>query len=181
MKTKSVVYQRHLPLIEAYTKNPELALITDKAEVIGENLGDPFRTKVSINEEMKVPFQIGVHRAIGGDHDFPNPGDLLCATLASCFESTLRMIAGRLNIKLEKTSVKASALVDVRGTLMIDPSVPVGFQRMHLEIEVMAESVKNNVMVALLKATKHSCVIYQTLKKGTPIEVDIKILQPHFN
>lgn len=31
-----------------------------------------------------APLQFGIHRAIGGFHDYPNPGDLLNAALAAC-------------------------------------------------------------------------------------------------
>lgn len=175
MKNNSIVYQRHQPLNALYLKDPQKAMIIDVAEVIGTNLDDPFRTSVNINDELQVSFPIGVHRAIGGDHDFPNPGDILSAALAACFESTLRMIANRLQIELKETRVKASAIVDVRGTLMLDPSVPVGFQQMKLDIELKGRTVKENMLPTLVNAAKHCCVIYQTIKKGIPIEVNINI------
>lgn len=171
MYKQSIVEQRHLALKDSYKSNPGLALITDSAEVIGINLTDPFRTTVYINNEMKLPYVVGIHRAVGGDHDFPNPGDILCASLASCFETTIRMIANRLNIELLETRVKVSAKVDVRGTLMIDLSVPVGFQSMHVDIEIVARALNKNMLDTLMRAAEHSCVIFQTIKKGIPITV----------
>ena len=133
IKDSSIVHQRHLVLYEKYQNDSTSAWITDSAEVVGMNLHDPFRTSVSINDKMKIPFKIGVHKAVGGDHDFPNPGDLLCASLASCFESTIRLIANKLKIELIETKIYTTAQVDVRGTLMIDISVPVEFQSMHID------------------------------------------------
>ena len=173
IKNKSEVFLRQEKLQERYATDPSLALITDRAEVIGKNLHDPFRTEVSINEEIKVPFKAGVHRAVGGDHDAPNPGDLLCASLAVCFESTLRMIAGRLGIELVATKVIVTALVDVRGTLMLDRSVPVAFQSMHLEADIDTGSLSSRVQETLIRATKRSCIIYRTLKAGTPITMTV--------
>ncbi len=173
IKNKTEVFLRQEKLQERYTNDPSLALVTDRAEVIGKNLHDPFRTEVSINDELQVPFKVGVHRAVGGDHDAPNPGDLLCASLAVCFESTLRMIAGRLGIELVATKVNVSAIADVRGTLMLDRSVPVAFQSMHLEAAIDAGSLSAKVLETLIRATKRSCIIYRTLKPGIPISMTV--------
>lgn len=171
----SVVHQRHILLNDKYRKDSASAWITDTAEVIGLDLQDPFRTTVKINDKMKVPFIIGVHKAVGGDHDFPNPGDLLCASLASCFESTLRMISNKLGITLLETKIKATAQVDVRGTLMIDKSVPVEFQSMHIDAIIIAENSNEKLLDTLVKGAKHSCIVYQTIKQGTPITLNVDI------
>lgn len=175
MNNQSEVSQRQKPLNELYRTDPSLAFITDSSEVIGTSLHDPFRTSVSISDELQVPFKIGIHRAVGGDHDYPNPGDMLCASLASCFESTLRMISNRLNIELSETIVKASAQVDVRGTLRIDKSVPVGFQSMQLDVVVVSKNTHERMINTLLRATEQSCIIYQTLKHCVPITITSKI------
>ena len=176
MTKDSVVFQRHQRLAERYQGDPQQAMITDMAEIRGSNLDDPFRSEVTINDELQVPFRVGVHRAVGGDHDFPNPGDILCAALASCFETTLRMIANRLQIELEATQVKATALVDVRGTLMLNTTVPVNFQSMNLEVKVKGKAINDKVMNTLVKGAKHCCIVYQTIRKGIPVNVDIEIL-----
>ncbi len=177
IKNSSVVHQRHLILYKKYQNNPASAWITDSSKVIGTNLQDPFRTSVSVNDKMKVPFKIGVHKAVGGDNDFPNPGDLLCASLASCFESTIRMISNKLGIELIETKIRANAQVDVRGTLMIDKSVPVEFQSMHIDALIITKNTNEKLLNTLIKGAKQSCIVYQTLKLGTPITLnaDFKI------
>ncbi|ULC58518.1 OsmC family protein [Flaviramulus sp. BrNp1-15] len=177
IKDTSIVHQRHLVLNEKYLKDSTTAWITDSAEVIGINLHDPFRTSVSINNKMKVPFKIGVHKAVGGDHDFPNPGDLLCASLASCFESTIRLISNKLIIELTETKIYATAQVDVRGTLMIDKSIPVEFQSMHIDALIIAKNADEKLLQKLIEGAKRSCIIYQTIIKGIPITLnaDVKI------
>jgi len=171
-KVTSIVHQRHLVLNEQYLKDSTSAWITDSAEVIGINLYDPFRTSVSINDKMKVPFKIGVHKAVGGDHDFPNPGDLLCASLASCFESTIRLISNKLKIELIETKINATAQVDVRGTLMIDKSVPVEFQSMHINALIISKNTNEKLLHKLIEGAKRSCIVYQTIKKGIPITLN---------
>jgi uncharacterized OsmC-like protein len=173
-KDTSIVHQRHLVLNEKYRKDTTSAWITDSAEVIGINLHDPFRTVVSINDKMKVPFKIGVHKAVGGDHDFPNPGDLLCASLASCFESTIRLISNKLRIELVETKIYATAQIDVRGTLMIDKSIPVEFQSMHIDALIIAKNTNEKLLYKLIEGAKRSCIVYQTIKKGTPITLNSK-------
>ena len=178
IKNRSIVHQRHIVLNEKYRKDSASAWITDSAEVIGINLHDPFRTSVSINDKMKVPFKIGVHKAVGGDHDFPNPGDLLCASLASCFESTIRLISNKLGIELIETRINTNAQVDVRGTLMIDKSVPVEFQSMHIDALIIAKNTNDKLLHTLIKGAKQSCIVYQTIKRGIHITLntDFKII-----
>ena len=172
-RNSSEVFQRQAALHQLYQHNPESALITDSSEVIGINLHDPFRTSVSINEEIGVPFIVGVHKAVGGDHDFPNPGDILCASLAACFESTIRLIADRLGVELIETRIKVTAVVDVRGTLVIDKSVPVGFQSMHIEAILIADNTSDTTMNSLVKGAEHSCIVYQTIKQGIPVTLNV--------
>jgi len=177
MKSNSIIKERQQPLMETYVKNPQAGWITDMAIIEGKNLDDPLHTSVSINEELKIDFAMGVHRAVGGNHDFPNSGDLLCASLASCFETVLRMVADKLHITLVKTKVIATAYVDVRGTLMMDKNVPVGFQSMTLDVEIKVhDSVEKGMVPVLLKATEKSCIILQTLIKGIPIQVNTRVL-----
>ena len=174
---KSEVYQRQIQLGKIYIADPEKATVYDQAVATGANLTDPFRTEVLINAELETPFSVGVHRAVGGNHDFPNPGDILCASLAACVDSTLRLIASRLEIELFHLKVIVTAKIDVRGTLIIDRSVPVGFTSMHIAIEVGAKEVSEKTINTLFNATKRSCVVYQTLKKGLPITKELKIIR----
>jgi uncharacterized OsmC-like protein len=173
---KSEVYKRQMVLNKVYVANPDAASVVDSAVVVGQNLSDPFRTEVLINSELKVPMKVGVHRAVGGDHDYPNPGDILCASLAACVESTLRMIASRLEIELFETKIEVTANIDVRGTLIMDKTVPVGFQSMHITMEIGARNLSDKMIHTLVNATKRSCVVYQTLKKGLPITKELKII-----
>jgi organic hydroperoxide reductase OsmC/OhrA len=178
MTGKSIIKELQQPLIESYIENPAAAWVTDMAIIEGKDLSDPIHTSVSINDELRVNFPIGVHRAVGGKHDFPNSGDMLCAALASCFDTALRMIANRLQISLIKTRIIATANVDVRGTLMVDKDVPVGFQSMGLEIEItVLNSIPTELADKLLKATERSCIVLQTLLRGTPVNVNSRIIK----
>ncbi|MDZ7773400.1 MAG: OsmC family protein [Balneolaceae bacterium] len=173
---KSEVVKRHNQLKKIYDDDPQKALIIDSAVVEGENLDDPFHSKVLMNDELKLPLKTGLHRAVGGDHDYSTPGDILCAALAVCLESTLRMIADRLEVQLQHTKVSVEANLDVRGTLKFDKSVPVGFQKINMEVELGSDNAGEKVLNTLFGAAVKSCVVYQTLKPAIPITKTLKII-----
>lgn len=172
---KSEVVKRHNKLKEIYDDDPQKAFIIDSAVVEGENLDDPFHSKVHMNDELNLPLKTGLHRAVGGDHDFSTPGDILCAALAACLESTIRMIANRLEIELAHTKVSVEAHLDVRGTLKFDKDVPVGFQKLDVEAELGSNNAGEKVLKTLFSAAVKSCVVYQTLKPGITITKNLKI------
>ena len=122
--------------------------------------------------EHGAPWLVGIHRAVGGYHDLPNPGDILCAALAACFHSTLRIIADRLEIPIADLEVTTRAEVDVRGTLLVDRNVPVGFQQIKCQVRLQpAANVSPPEKVKMLQAAaEHSCVVLQTLRNGVPVQ-----------
>jgi hypothetical protein len=50
--------------------------------------------------------------------------------LAACHDASMRMVADLLGIPLLDLGVEVTATLNVRGTLALDHSVPVGFQQM---------------------------------------------------
>lgn len=169
------VRKRQDPLRERYKASPEDAAITDQARTAGGTETDPFHSFVVPGAEpVGVKWPLGIHRAVGGYHDAPNPGDVLCAALAGCLDSTIRMIAERLGVRLNSLAVNVTARVDVRGTLLVDRAVPVGFQSMRCHIDVQAaEGTDPRALKRLLAAAEQSCVVMQTLRSGVPIETSV--------
>jgi uncharacterized OsmC-like protein len=84
------------------------------------------------------------------------------------------MVADRLEIQIQSLEVLVDANLDVRGTLLVDRSVPVGFQHMRCRIQLQpvddADPAKVQMLIA---AAEHSCVVLQTLRKGVPVEARI--------
>jgi len=123
-------------------------------------------------------WSFGIHRAVGGYHDAPNPGDILSAALAACLYSTTRMVADRVGIPLPALEVSASAEVDVRGTLMVDRTVPVAFQRMRCVVRGEVPSGVSAEQLKLLSQTaEHCCVVLQTLTPGVEVETRSELNQ----
>ncbi len=171
------VRSRQAPLREQYQESPEAAQVTDRAKTTGYDLADPWHGEVDPgSEDHGETWSFGVHRAVGGLHDAPVPGDILCAALATCLDSTLRMIADRLGVALEALEVEVNADVDVRGTLTVRRDVPVGFQYMqcHVHIEP-AEGTDPKLIRKLLKGAEYSCVNLRTLRNGVPVDTTIDI------
>lgn len=164
--------QRQSALRDSYRQNPALALVTDHASTGGIGLQDPFHGEVQVGGGPSVPFGFAVHDALGGPHDAPCPGDLLCAAIASCQESSLRMVATLLQVEITELQVQARGEVDVRGTLGMDPAVPVGFQSFAVDVRLrVAPSTDPQRVGQLTRAAERSCVVIQTLKRGTPVTV----------
>lgn len=160
------------PLRKSYLSDPRLAQVVDSARAMHADISNPFNSQVEPMPGCGVTLPVGVHRALGGPHDAPTPGDILCAALAACQESAIRMVANLLGITLESLSVTVTADVDVRGALMVDRVVPVGFQAMQCAVQMRVKADTRPDLVRRLKAhAERSCVVLQTLQHPPPIEL----------
>jgi uncharacterized OsmC-like protein len=169
-----LVQQRQNPLRERYHRVPTEAWIRDGAQTINACGADPFHGAVIPANNAGAPLRFGIHRAVGGDHDYPNPGDLLSAALAACFDSTLRMLADHLDVRLRFLEVKVDAECDVRGCLLVEPSVPVGFQKLRCSVRLQPEGqVEPKRLQMLIGAAEGSCVVLQTLRNGVTVTTQI--------
>jgi uncharacterized OsmC-like protein len=134
---RSEVGARQAPLREAYAEDPRTALIVDRGRTVD-----------------RVP-------------DAPNPGELLCAALAACQDSTVRMVANLLAVELTALAVDVEGDVDLRGTPAVDLAVPVGFQAFRCRTRVgVAPDTPARTVELLLKAAERSCVVLDTPRRG---------------
>src|SRR5919106_1601962 len=120
---------RQAELRDRYRTSPEAARIVKRVRSGPADGRDPFHGTVApenlANPDAPygVAWRYGIDRAVGGLHDAPNPGELLCGALAACTDGTVRMIAELLGIELEQLEVEVSGELDVRGTLAVDRAV----------------------------------------------------------
>lgn len=171
------VQENQLPLRKQYHKSPDAAWVTDFAKTKGKDANDPFHSIVEPMLDSGVSIPVGVHRAVGGLHDAPTPGDILCAALAACQDSTIRMIANILGIELDYLDVEVTAEVDVRGTMAIDQNVPVGFQSILCKVRLGAKDGTNPKLITKLQeAAERCCVVQQTLRSPPSIDTTFEIL-----
>lgn len=168
-----LVRQRQDPLRERYHSVAADAWIRDGAHTVDACGADPFHGSVVPANGAGATLRFGIHRAVGGFHDLPNPGDLLSAALAACFDSTLRIVADRLGIGLESLEVEVESECDVRGCLRVERSVPVGFQRVRCRVRLRpTATVDEKAMRMLLGAAEESCVVLQTLRNGVTVDTE---------
>lgn len=165
------VYNAQKPLKLKYREAPESSMIVDHAKTSGKTASDPFHSVVEPMDGCGISIPVGVHGAVGGLHDAPTPGDLLCAALAACQDSAVRMVANLLGIELLELEVRVTASVDVRGTMAMDASVPVGFQSMTCDVRMKAkEGTSPDLLQRLQIAAERCCVVQQTLKSPPPVK-----------
>jgi uncharacterized OsmC-like protein len=172
----SQVADRQAPLRRAYLEDPDRALSIKWAATKSDAGSDAFHSAVEIGKGYGVSQRLGIDRMVGGDHDLPNPADLLCAALAACEDSAVRMIADLLGVPILDLRVEVTGDVDVRGTLAIDRAVKVGFRsmdcRVHLRVPQDTEPPR---LAALRKQAEASCVNLDTLRTGVPVSIDFAI------
>lgn len=148
-----------------YKETPALALVTDHARSCGSDPADPFHSQVEPMDGCGVSIAVGVHSALGGPHDAPTPGDLLCAALAACQDSALRLVAHQLGLQILALEVRVTGQVDVRGALGMDAEVPVGFQSMDCNIHLQVpDGTPARLLERLHAAAQRCCVVQQTLQ-----------------
>ncbi len=170
----SKVSAAQAPLRKMYKIEPQAAQVVDRARASSPNTDDPFHSVVEPMPGCGVTLPVGVHHALGGPHDAPTPGDILCAALAACQDSVIRMVANLLNITLESLEVTVTADIDVRGTLMVEPDVPVGFQTMRCDVQLRVREGTSPELIQRLKVVaEQSCVVLQTLR--SPPSIDLRI------
>ena len=170
----SLVADRQAPLRRAYLADPESALSTKWAGTKGDAT-DAFHSEVQIGKGYGVCQRLGIDRKVGGDHDLPNPADLLCAALAACEDSAVRMIADLLGLRILDLQVEVTGVVDVRGALAIDRSVKVGFRSMDCRVHLKVQDAEPPRLAALRKQAEAACVNLDTLRTGVPVSINFAI------
>ena len=169
---RSPVLLRQAPLRATYVEHPEQGLIHKHVHTEQRADTDAFHGTVVPVEPYGMTWRYGVDRAVGGFHDAPNPGEILCAALAACFDSTVRMLAEMMGVAIERLEVEVIGNVDVRGALVVDPEVPVGFQAIACKVRLQPAAGTPPARVKkLVDQAELLCITLQTLRNGVPVQV----------
>jgi uncharacterized OsmC-like protein len=174
--SKVSVVALQAPLRAQYRSSPELARVTDHASTGGIDARDSLHSNVTPMPGCGPAVPVGVHRAVGGLHDAPTPGDILCAALAACQDSSVRMVANILGVELESLAVDVKGDVDVRGTMAMDGQVLVGFQSMRCDVRMRAAEGTSPALLRKLEvAAERCCVVLQTLRAPLAVQTTFTI------
>jgi len=153
------------PLKERYRNDAKSALITLKA------MGTIDDTRIACKVETGRALAIaGLHPATGGTGMELCSGDMLLEALVACAGVTLKAVATALDIPLRSGCVLAEGDLDFRGTLGVAKEAPVGFVAIRLNIFVDSDASQEK-LDQLLKLTERYCVVYQTIRSGTQVDV----------
>jgi uncharacterized OsmC-like protein len=159
------------PLKEQYRNDPNASHITLRAK--GGQTDVPVSCSVNIGRAM---YHAEAHKGVGGVGAGACSGDLLLGALAACAQITCQMVAAAMGIPTERIAVTVEAGLDLRGTLGIAKDVPVGFDTVHLQFEVVAPNATEEQLTALREKTEQYCVVMQTLLH--PPKVQSEWLRP---
>ena len=155
------------PLKARYREAPAEALITLSADGELDEAGVACRV-----ETGKALVAAGLHPATGGDGSLACSGDMLLQALVACAGVTLKAVATAIEFPLRGGSVHAEGDLDFRGTLGVDREAPVGFSAIRLRFDLDTDASAEQT-AKLLQLTERYCVVYQSLKSGTPIDASI--------
>jgi uncharacterized OsmC-like protein len=97
--------------------------------------------------------------ADGGTGAGPQPEQLLRAALAGGLAMGYRLWAARLDVPLEAVEVDLSCEHDQRGQLGVDPAVPVGWQRVVIDVILTSRASEGALEGLVDEANRRSLVL----------------------
>ena len=155
------------PIKQRYKDDPDTALITLKAK--GTLDDSDIACKVETGRALAMA---GLHPATGGSGLELCSGNMLLEALVACAGVTLKAVATALAIPLKSGIVSAEGELDFRGTLGVAKDAPVGFRQIRLRFDVDTDAPQDK-LDQLLRLTERYCVVYQTIKSGPPVDVQM--------
>jgi uncharacterized OsmC-like protein len=155
------------PIKQRYKDDPSAAVITLRAKGTLDDTN--IACKLDTGRALATA---GLHPATGGSGLELCSGDMLLEALVACAGVTLKAVATALAIPLKSGIVSAEGELDVRGTLGVAKDAPVGFRQIRLRFDVDTDAPQDR-LDQLLKLTERYCVVYQTIRSGPPVDVQM--------
>src|SRR5438067_5839218 len=146
------------PLKDQYRADASTAKITLQAR--GTQTDAPISCSVDLGRAI---YDAQAHSGVGGAGTGACSGDLLLGALAACAQITCQMVATAMGVPTQRIEVVVEGDLDLRGTLGISKDVPVGFDGIHLNFDVVAPKATPEQLRVLREKTEQYCVVMQTL------------------
>jgi uncharacterized OsmC-like protein len=154
------------PLKQRYQGDPAAAIAELHATGVVDFANLNCRVSIPANDGTEII--AGLHPMAGGDGSAACSGDMLLQALATCAGTTMAVVATAMGLEIRDARIEAAGIMDFRGTLGVDRTVPVGFTsislRFHITSDVPAEQLDK-----LLQLTERYCVVLQTLQHAVPV------------
>jgi len=154
------------PLKELYLRDPQTAIASLHASGTVDFQLPGCRVALSCNDGRDVI--AGLHVKAGGDGTLACSGDLLLNALVTCAGTTMAAVATAMGLSITSARIDAVGIMDFRGTLAVDRSVPVGLTSIELQFFVET-SADDEQIEKLIQLTERYCVVLQTLMKGVAV------------
>ena len=113
----------------------------------------------------------GLHESAGGNGELACSADMLLQAVVACAGVTLRAVATAMGVTINGGTVRAEGFWDVRGTLGVDRSVPVGLTDITLRFTVDSDADPAR-LARMVQTAERYCVILQTLRTPPRITVE---------
>ena len=155
------------PLKEQYRREPNSSRITLHAK--GGQTDAPVACSVDIGRAV---YKAEAHKGVGGAGAGACSGDLLLGALAACAQITCQMVASAMGIQAERIAVSVEGDLDLLGTLGISQDVPVGFETIRVQFDVVAPAASPDQLRALQEKTEKFCVVMQTLTQPPKVQTE---------
>lgn len=161
---------RQRTLKNAYKIHGGLARQVSSVHSVTPTDVDPGKVRIAIDNPAGVELDIGAHVSVGGIEDVGCSGDFFLASLAGCYEITLRLVAAAYKLTINRLDLRIEGDWDSRGTLGMDSDAPVGFTDIRILVDIDADGPEDR-LAKLAELTEQYCVVSQTLKNPPKVEV----------
>ena len=154
------------PLKAHYREEPAAAFITLHADGA---LGEGVTCSVDTGRAL---VKAGLHPATGGTPANVCSGDMLLQALVACAGVTLGAVATSLGFAVRDAKVRAEGDLDVRGTLGVEKTAPVGFRDIRLAFDIDGDLTEEQ-RATLVRLTERYCVVLQTIRSAPAVTVTV--------
>jgi len=162
--------ERQRTLKSAYKIHGGLAKQVSKVRSVTPDDAETGKVRIAIDNGSGIEVDIGAHVSVGGTEDTGCSGDYFLASLAGCYEITLRLVAAASKLTINRLDLRVEGDWDARGTLGMDPEVPVGFTDIRILVDIDVDGPEERI-ARLGELTERYCVVSQTLKNPPRVEV----------
>lgn len=160
---KSLLSQTQEKLTRGLAINPISVTVESK------NQGT-FESKIAIRNHVLISDQpFGFH----GENKGPKPSELVLAALAACQETTFRLYAEDMGIKINAISVSLTGIQDLTGFMGLDEKIPAGFSSIEGEVIIDSPATKEDLEL-LKKQVDRYCPVLDDLKRPVQVNIDVK-------
>lgn len=154
--------------IEFFRRKPDAALYRPK---VSSRHVSGLYTETTVRDHL---VKSDYAEAAGGTNQAPNPIELLLAALCACIEAAFYEFAVHEGLTINRLSVEAEGMIDLRGLFMVDDSVTPGFQELKYTLRIESPDDEGRIRVLAEKVISH-CPVVDSLVRQTRISGAIEI------